>query len=63
MPGVRELFRSRKKEEEEENQVLAHYKKFTNQGPAYYGDLDEADGKLLTYELEAEEEGEVLFCM
>ena len=28
-----------------------------NQGPAYYGDLDEADGKLLAYEREAEEEG------
>ena len=28
-----------------------------NQGPAYYGDLDEADGKLMTYEREAEEEG------
>lgn len=57
MPGVRELFQSRKKEEEEENQVLAHYKKFMKQGPAYYGDLDEADGKLLIYEREAEEEG------
>lgn len=57
MPGVRELFQSRKNEEEEENQVLAHYKRFMNQGPAYYGDLDEADGKLLTYEREAEEEG------
>ncbi|KAF8812834.1 Isy1-like splicing factor [Phlegmacium glaucopus] len=56
LPGVRELFQSRKKEEEEENQVLAHYKKFMNQGPAYYGDLDEGDGKLLTYEREAEEE-------
>ena len=57
MPGVRELFQSRKKEEEEENQVLAHYKRFMNQGPAYYGDLDEADGKLLIYEREAEGEG------
>ena len=60
LPGVRELFQSRKKEEEEENQVLAHYKRFMNQGPAYYGDLDEADGKLLTYELEAEKEGKVV---
>jgi len=56
LPGVRELFQSRKKEEEEENQVLAHYKRFMNQGPAYYGDLDEADGKLMKYEHEAEEE-------
>ena len=53
------MFQSRKKEEEEENQVLAHYKRFMNQGPAYYGDLDEADGKLLTYEREAEGEGKV----
>lgn len=63
MPGVRELFQSRKKEEEEENQALAHYKRFMNQGPAYYGDLDEADGKLLTYEREAEEDGESFSCI
>lgn len=30
-----------------------------NQGPAYYGDLDETDGKLLEDELQAEEEGEL----
>lgn len=57
LPGVRELFQSKKKEEEEENQALAFYKKFMNQGPAYFGDLDEADGKLLEYEHQAEEEG------
>lgn len=57
LPGVRELFEGRKKEEEEENQALAYYKKFMNQGPAYYGDLDENDGKLLQFEQEAEEEG------
>ncbi|KAF8179880.1 Isy1-like splicing factor [Pholiota molesta] len=56
LPGVRELFESRKNEEEEENQVLAYYKKFMNQGPSYYGDLDEVDGKLLAYEQEAEDE-------
>ncbi|KAH9474497.1 Pre-mRNA-splicing factor ISY1 [Psilocybe cubensis] len=56
LPGVRELFQSRKNEEEEENQALAFYKKFMNQGPAYYGDLDEEDGKLLEYERKAEEE-------
>ncbi|KAF9001138.1 Isy1-domain-containing protein [Cyathus striatus] len=56
LPGVKELFQSRKKEEEEENQALAYYKKFMNQGPAYYGDLDEVDGKLLEYERKAEEE-------
>lgn len=57
LPGVRELFQSRKNEEEEENQALAYYKKFMNQGPAYYGDLDENDGKLLEFEQQAEEEG------
>ncbi|KAF7973080.1 hypothetical protein HWV62_16276 [Athelia sp. TMB] len=56
LPGVRELFEGRKKEEEEENQVLAYYKKFMNQGPSYFGDLDEADGKLLEFEREAENE-------
>ncbi|OJA20923.1 hypothetical protein AZE42_00910 [Rhizopogon vesiculosus] len=56
LPGVRELFQSKKKEEEEENQALAFYKKFMNQGPVYFGDLDEADGKLLEYERQAEEE-------
>ncbi|KAK2466531.1 hypothetical protein APHAL10511_001393 [Amanita phalloides] len=56
LPGVRELFQGRKKEEEEENQALAFYKKFMNQGPAYYGDMDENDGKLLRFEQEAEEE-------
>jgi pre-mRNA-splicing factor ISY1 len=55
---VRELFQSRKKEEEEENQALSYYKKFMNQGPAYYGDLDEADGTLLEYEREIEDTGE-----
>lgn len=59
LPGVKELFQSRKKEEEEENQALAHYKKFMNQGPSYYGDLDEVDGELLKYEREAEETGEL----
>lgn len=54
---MRELFQSRKKEEDEENQVYAFYKKFTNQGPGYYGDLDENDGSLLKFEREAEEKG------
>ncbi|KAJ7454173.1 Isy1-like splicing factor [Mycena latifolia] len=56
LPGVRELFQSRKKDEDEENQALAYYKKFMTQGPAYYGDLDENDGKLLEFEREAENE-------
>jgi len=56
LPGVKELFSSRKKEDEEESQAMSYYKKFMNQGPSYFGDLDESDGKLLEYEQEAEEE-------
>ncbi|KIM76180.1 hypothetical protein PILCRDRAFT_826529 [Piloderma croceum F 1598] len=56
LPGVKELFESRKKEDEEESQALSYYKKFMNQGPSYFGDLDESDGKLLEHEQEAEEE-------
>lgn len=59
LPGVKELFQSRVKEEDEENQVHAYYKKFTNQGPSYYGDLDEKDGSLLEYEKEMEEAGKL----
>ncbi|KAJ7744788.1 Isy1-like splicing factor [Mycena maculata] len=55
LPGVRELFQSRKKDEEEENKALAHYKKFMGQEPAYYGDMDETD-ELLRFEKEAEDE-------
>lgn len=57
LPGVRELFQSRKKEEEEENQALAYYKKFMHQGPAYFGDLDETQSVngLVEYEREAED--------
>lgn len=54
---MKELFQSKKKEQEEENVAQSFYKKFTNQGPAYFGDLDEQDGKLLEYEGAAEEEG------
>ncbi|KZT69169.1 pre-mRNA-splicing factor ISY1 [Daedalea quercina L-15889] len=56
LPGVKELFMSKKKEEDEENQTQNYYKKFTNQGPSYFGDLDEQDGKLLEFEMHAEEE-------
>ena len=45
------------KEEDEENATHNFYKKFTNQGPAYFGDLDEVDGGLLKYEGAAEQEG------
>ncbi|KAI0089460.1 pre-mRNA-splicing factor ISY1 [Irpex rosettiformis] len=56
LPGVKEMFQSKKKEQEEENVAQNFYKKFTNQGPAYFGDLDEQDGKLLEYERAAEDE-------
>ncbi|KAJ3512645.1 hypothetical protein NMY22_g15269 [Coprinellus aureogranulatus] len=61
LPGVKELFQSHKAEVEEENQALNHYKKFMNQGPSYYGDVDDADEALLEYERAAEEEGAELF--
>lgn len=57
LPGVKELFTSKKTEEDEENKVHNYYKKFQNQGPAYFGDLDEADGKLVEFEMHVEEEG------
>jgi hypothetical protein len=60
LPGVKELFQSKKKEQDEENVAQNFYKKFTNQGPAYFGDLDEQDGQLLAYERAAEDEGP--FC-
>lgn len=46
----------------EEEQSYAHYKKFQNQGPEYYGDLDEADGSLLEYEKAAEEAGKEILA-
>jgi len=55
LPGVKELFQ-KSTEVPEEEQSYAFYKKFLNQGPDYYGDLDEADESLLQYEKEAEEE-------
>ena len=57
LPGVRELFESRKKEEDEETATQSFFRRFTNQGPSYFGDLDEADGSLLQYEQDAEQEG------
>lgn len=33
------------------------YKKYRNQGPAYYGDLDDADASLLVDDRELEEQG------
>lgn len=57
LPGVKELFESRKNEEDEENATHNFYKKYTNQGPAYFGDLDEVDGELIKYEEAAEQAG------
>lgn len=59
LPGVKELFQSRKVEEEEEGRVYTFYKKFLNQGPAYFGDLDEqnAEENLAEFERSAEEDG------
>ncbi|CAE6458957.1 unnamed protein product [Rhizoctonia solani] len=54
LPGVKELFQKNTEKEDEENRVLAHYKKFLDQGPAYFGDHDEDDEELLQYEIESE---------
>ncbi|KAI0649888.1 Isy1-domain-containing protein [Trametes meyenii] len=56
LPGVKELFVSKKTEEDEENRVHGFYRKFERQGPGYFGDLDEADGALLEFEARGEEE-------
>ena len=48
---------SKKKEDDEQNQAQSYYKKFTNQGPGYFGDLDETDGKLIDYERIQETDG------
>ncbi|KAK6981506.1 Isy1-like splicing factor [Favolaschia claudopus] len=55
LPGVRELFQSRKKDEDEENQALDFYRKFQKPPLTYYGDADEKDGTLLTFEQEAQD--------
>ena len=60
---MKELFESRKNEDEEENRTYAFYKKFLSQGPSYFGDLDEQDTAegLLEFEKGAEEEGNAHF--
>ncbi|CAE7172061.1 unnamed protein product [Rhizoctonia solani] len=55
LPGVKELFQKNTEKEDEENRVLAHYKKFLDQGPVYFGDHDEDDEELLRYEIETEQ--------
>jgi pre-mRNA-splicing factor ISY1 len=54
LPGVKELFQ-KSKEPDEETLTQQYYKKFQNQGPAYFGDFDEADGTLLEFEKTVEE--------
>ncbi|KAJ7766176.1 Isy1-like splicing factor [Mycena metata] len=55
LPGVKELFQSRKKSEDEDNAALVFYKKFLGQGPAYHGNLNDMDGALLRFERHAED--------
>ena len=57
LPGVKELFESRKKEEDEETATEKFYKRFTDRGPSYFGDEDEADVELVTFERKAEADG------
>ncbi|CAE6343061.1 unnamed protein product [Rhizoctonia solani] len=54
LPGVKELFQKNTEKEDEETRVLAHYKKFIDQGPTYFGDYDEDNEELLQYEIESE---------
>jgi len=56
LPGVRELFQSKKKDQDEETAAFNHYKKFMDHGPDYYGDLDEQNEELLPFERRLEEE-------
>ncbi|KAJ7156690.1 hypothetical protein C8R46DRAFT_1294381, partial [Mycena filopes] len=54
---LKELFQSRKKDEDEDNAALAFYKKFLGQVPGYFGDLDDTDAPLLQLKRDAEDEG------
>jgi pre-mRNA-splicing factor ISY1 len=48
---------------DEESKEIAQYKKYQNQGPAYFGDLDEGDPSLLDFEKDTEEIGMGLFLL
>ncbi|KAH7106042.1 Isy1-like splicing factor [Auriculariales sp. MPI-PUGE-AT-0066] len=56
LPGVRELFQSKVKDQDEENMALNHYKRFMDHGPEYFGDLDEQNAELLPFEHQLEQE-------
>ncbi|KAK7017409.1 Isy1-like splicing factor [Favolaschia claudopus] len=56
LPGVRELFRSRASDEDEDNRASSFYLRFLAQDPQYYGDFDENDESLVRFENEAEGE-------
>jgi pre-mRNA-splicing factor ISY1 len=57
LPGVKELFQSRKVEEEEQNATFNHYKRFMDQGEDYYGTPVDGDDDLDKLEREEEENG------
>lgn len=55
LPGVKEMLnRTAEQEAEAESFRSQKFKRFANQPPEYYGDLDEDDGILLESEIEAE---------
>jgi pre-mRNA-splicing factor ISY1 len=65
LPGVKELFQSKKNEEDEENATVRFYKRFMDQGGEYFGDgIDGGEGPedggegLLEVERREEENGE-----
>ncbi|CDZ96265.1 mRNA splicing factor [Phaffia rhodozyma] len=55
LPGVKELFSKKAVAETDESQRAELFRRYRNQGPEYYGDLDETDGTVLDAEREREE--------
>lgn len=65
LPGVKELFSSAQKDQDElTSYKTQRYAAFEHVGPEYYGDLgDEAEDAMMRAEREAEEEGELFFIL
>lgn len=57
LPGVKELFQRGAVAETEDAARFSSFQKFRDQGPEYYGDLDEVDPELVKEEEEMEIEG------
>ncbi|KAL7416695.1 Isy1-like splicing factor [Mrakia frigida] len=55
LPGVKEMFAKKSQGGDEESVRGEIYKRYRNQGPAYYGDMDEVDGSVLADDRQLEE--------